>query len=82
MTLHKIPHDTTSFSPNTVVLAILALAIGGFGIGTTEFAMMGLLPNVAASSPGFPTAPSLVWQQSWRPPSWRPPNVAGPSRWS
>ena len=32
---------------NTVAWAILALAIGGFGIGTTEFAMMGLLPNVA-----------------------------------
>lgn len=27
--------------------AILALAIGGFGIGTTEFVAMGLLPNIA-----------------------------------
>lgn len=27
-------------------LALLALAMGGFGIGTTEFAIMGLLPNV------------------------------------
>jgi DHA1 family inner membrane transport protein len=27
--------------------AVLALALGGFGIGTGEFAMMGLLPNVA-----------------------------------
>lgn len=34
-------------SPNAVALAIFALAIGGFGIGTTEFAIMGLLPNVA-----------------------------------
>ncbi|GAV41571.1 MFS transporter [Streptomyces acidiscabies] len=28
-------------------LALLALAIGAFGIGTTEFVMMGLLPDVA-----------------------------------
>ncbi len=30
-------------------LAMLALSIGGFGIGTTEFASMGLLPDVATS---------------------------------
>ncbi|MRH88773.1 MFS transporter [Nocardia sp. SYP-A9097] len=29
------------------VAAILALALGGFGIGTTEFVTMGLLPNIA-----------------------------------
>ncbi len=29
-------------------LAILALALGGFGIGVTEFVTMGLLPNIAA----------------------------------
>ncbi|GAA4858655.1 MULTISPECIES: MFS transporter [Saccharopolyspora] len=29
-------------------IALLALAIAGFGIGTTEFVMMGLLPEVAA----------------------------------
>ncbi|MET7718088.1 MFS transporter [Streptomyces sp. NPDC005407] len=29
-------------------LALLALAIGAFGIGTTEFVMMGLLPDVAS----------------------------------
>ncbi|MDQ0279646.1 DHA1 family inner membrane transport protein [Arthrobacter silviterrae] len=34
-------------SANSAAWAIFALAIGGFGIGTTEFAMMGLLPNVA-----------------------------------
>jgi MFS transporter, DHA1 family, arabinose polymer utilization protein len=28
---------------------LLALAIGGFGIGTTEFAVMGLLPEIAGS---------------------------------
>ncbi|HEX2245952.1 MAG TPA: MFS transporter, partial [Arthrobacter sp.] len=30
-----------------VVWAIIALAAGGFGIGTTEFAIMGLLQDVA-----------------------------------
>ena len=30
-----------------ITLAILALATGGFAIGTTEFVMMGLLPQVA-----------------------------------
>ena len=28
--------------------ALFALAIGGFAIGTTEFATMGLLPQIAA----------------------------------
>lgn len=35
------------YSPRRVAGAIIALAIGGFGIGTIEFAMMGLLPNIA-----------------------------------
>uniref|UniRef100_UPI00258F51C3 MFS transporter n=1 Tax=Arthrobacter sp. TaxID=1667 RepID=UPI00258F51C3 len=38
---------TRAASPNAAAWAIFALAMGGFGIGTTEFAMMGLLPNVA-----------------------------------
>ncbi len=29
------------------LLALFALAIGGFAIGTTEFVSMGLLPNIA-----------------------------------
>jgi MFS transporter, DHA1 family, inner membrane transport protein len=37
-----------SLSPVRVRLAILALALGGFGIGLTEFVAMGLLPNLAA----------------------------------
>ncbi|QRM54788.1 MFS transporter [Sinorhizobium sp. BG8] len=36
-------------SPLTVTLIILALAVGSFGIGTGEFAIMGLLPDVARS---------------------------------
>ncbi|MFC4031271.1 MFS transporter [Streptomyces polygonati] len=42
-------------------LAILALAISAFGIGTTEFVMMGLLPNVADDlGTSVPTAGYLV----------------------
>ncbi|MEU6868227.1 MFS transporter [Streptomyces sp. NPDC046876] len=42
-------------------LALLALAIGAFGIGTTEFVIMGLLPEVAADyGVSIPTAGLLV----------------------
>ncbi|GIG53409.1 MFS transporter [Demequina activiva] len=34
-------------SPARSRLALLALALGGFGIGTTEFVAMGLLPDIA-----------------------------------
>lgn len=48
----------TSLSPARVRLALLSLALGGFGIGLTEFVAMGLLPNLAAD-----LLPS-VWAQS------------------
>lgn len=42
-------------------LALLALAIGAFGIGTTEFVIMGLLPQVASDyGVPIPTAGLLV----------------------
>lgn len=42
-------------------LALIALAIGAFGIGTTEFVIMGLLPDVAADfGVTIPTAGLLV----------------------
>lgn len=42
-------------------LALLALAVGAFGIGTTEFVMMGLLPEVADDlHVAIPTAGHLV----------------------
>lgn len=34
--------------PPVLRLAVFALALGGFGIGTTEFVAMGLLPDIAA----------------------------------
>lgn len=36
-----------ALSPPRLRLALLALALGGFGIGTTEFVAMGLLPDIA-----------------------------------
>ena len=45
------PVATTQAPPlpatRTAVLAIVALALGGFAIGTTEFVTMGLLPDIA-----------------------------------
>ncbi|MFD5461845.1 MFS transporter [Kitasatospora sp. NPDC127059] len=42
-------------------LALLALAIGAFGIGTTEFVIMGLLPQIAGDyGVSVPTAGLLV----------------------
>lgn len=42
-------------------LALLALAVGAFGIGTTEFVIMGLLPEVAADlGISIPAAGHLV----------------------
>jgi DHA1 family inner membrane transport protein len=39
----------------------LALAIGGFAIGTGEFVMMGLLPDVASDfSVSIPTAGHVI----------------------
>ncbi len=37
----------TTLSPARIRFALLALALGGFGIGSTEFVAMGLLPNIA-----------------------------------
>src|SRR3981189_3665278 len=41
------PSKSASGSTRQVHLAGLALAVGGFGIGTGEFGIMGLLPDVA-----------------------------------
>lgn len=45
-------------SPARSRVALFALALGGFGIGTSEFTSMGLLPQVSADLiPSFATAP-------------------------
>ena len=40
-------YDDVVRPPHHLRLALLALALGGFGIGTTEFVTMGLLPQIA-----------------------------------
>jgi DHA1 family inner membrane transport protein len=39
----------TTLTPARRTLALLALALGGFAIGSTEFVAMGLLPNIASA---------------------------------
>lgn len=41
-----LSHETP-YSPTRIALIIFSLAMGGFGIGTGEFAIMGLMPGVA-----------------------------------
>ncbi|MET3826340.1 DHA1 family inner membrane transport protein [Sphingomonas sp. PvP055] len=42
-----IAANPVTVTPKTAYLAEIALALGGFALGTGEFASMGLLPNVA-----------------------------------
>ncbi|GAA4425976.1 MFS transporter [Georgenia halophila] len=52
-------------SPAHRNLALFALALGGFGIGTTEFVSMGLLPQIAEDLlPGFHENPQAVIAQA------------------
>lgn len=47
-------------TPGRRLAALFTLALGGFGIGTTEFATMGILPLVAADLvPGFAADPAV-----------------------
>ena len=47
--------------PRSFVLAVLALAVGGFAIGTTEFVTMGVLPQLADGvGVSIPTAGHVI----------------------
>ena len=50
-TLDRFSGPVSVVAPDPAVrwLAVLALAVGSFAIGTTEFVAMGLLPDIAAS---------------------------------
>jgi DHA1 family inner membrane transport protein len=51
----------TPTQPPTLRFALLALALGGFAIGTTEFVAMGLLPQIADGvSISIPTAGHVI----------------------
>ncbi|MCE7011182.1 MFS transporter [Kibdelosporangium philippinense] len=64
-------------------VALLALAIGAFGIGTTEFVIMGLLPEVAATySVSIPTAGLLISGYALGVVVGAPLLTAAGSRWS
>ncbi|SDQ85865.1 MFS transporter [Pseudoxanthomonas sp. CF125] len=43
------PNTNTDLTPRQVGLILFALTLGGFAIGTSEFASMGLMPNMVAS---------------------------------
>eukprot|EP01036_Dinobryon_divergens_P008554 gene8554-11435_t len=45
--LSSTPIDSTPTDDRPLVRAVLALGVGGFSIGTGEFVIMGLLPEVA-----------------------------------
>ena len=45
--MNPVIDGPTQLSSARTRLALLALALGGFGIGSTEFVAMGLLPNIA-----------------------------------
>ena len=56
-----VAHSPASAAAKQFNWPLLALAIGAFGIGTTEFVMMGLLPNVASDlHTSVPSAGHLV----------------------
>ena len=46
---NTIPNDSIGLNPRQIGLILFALTLGGFAIGTGEFASMGLMPNMVAS---------------------------------
>ncbi len=62
-TLDRASGPVSVVAPDPVVrwLAVVALALGGFGIGTTEFVAMGLLPDIASGlGVSEPTAGQVI----------------------
>lgn len=52
-------------TPARRAIALFTLALGGFGIGVTEFASMGLLPDIARELlPGYDASPETVIAQA------------------
>lgn len=68
---HRRAHGGTERRPlgrRRIYAALLALALGGFGIGSTEFVAMGLLPDIARNLlPGLYAADqeAAIGQSGW-----------------
>jgi DHA1 family inner membrane transport protein len=59
--------DRPTLPTGRVVAAVVALALGGFAIGTTEFVTMGVLPDIAGGvGIDIPTAASSSGRRSSR----------------
>ncbi|MGK6317512.1 MFS transporter [Neorhizobium sp. DT-125] len=57
----QVLESAPALSRLAVILIEIALAVGGFGIGTGEFAIMGLLPDVASTyDVSIPTAGYVI----------------------
>ena len=57
-----LPKSSSAAPPRRLHPGLLALAVGGFGIGLTEFVIAGLLTDVAeALRVSVPTAGALIW---------------------
>ena len=55
------PDQSTSRTASHFGLAVMALAMGGFAIGTAEFVTMGLLPQIADGvGVAIPTAGHVI----------------------
>jgi hypothetical protein len=63
---------------SAVPRALIALAIGAFGIGTTEFVVMGMLPEIADGATGCRRPPTRTPSpRSAAPPPDRPTTGVG-----
>jgi DHA1 family inner membrane transport protein len=61
MTATQTPVAEPAVRPRSFALAVLALAVGGFAIGTTEFVTMGVLPQLADGvGVSIPTAGHVI----------------------
>ncbi len=61
MTTTAPPYAPPSARPTHFGFAVLALATGGFAIGTTEFVTMGVLPQIAEGvDVSIPTAGHII----------------------
>jgi DHA1 family inner membrane transport protein len=57
----ETPSSPIALTPLAIALIEIALAVGGFGIGTGEFVIMGLLPDVASTfEVSIPTAGYVI----------------------